>query len=174
MKDRETKRTSPLAKITLGLVGIVVVLEVFVIFGGLELKEQTVKKYAPWAYEIFLRLVGEHSGSMPQWIAEEPTDAEEPVAKNVAGLAPEAIPQLLETNAPVSTNLLIEPTVPLETNALVSTNLLIEPTVPLETNAPASTNLLIEPTVLPETEVVPVLLPTNSPEAVKDEDLPVG
>ncbi len=137
MKDRETRRTSPLAKITLALVVVVVFLEAFVIFGGLELRAQTVEKYAPWAYEPFLKLVGEHPGSKPRWLAEQEASAEEPAVANVAGLAPEAIPQLLETNAPAATNQLIEPTVPQETEAV--------PVLP-PTNSPAAA----------EEEVVPV------------------
>ena len=85
------------------------------ILGGLELRAQTVRKYAPWAHESFLRLVGEHPESKPRWVADEAPVSKEPAEVNVAGLAPGAIPQLAETNgAAASTNELIEPTVPPE------------------------------------------------------------
>jgi len=126
MAKRETRRINPIAHITLVLVAMLVLLEVFVILGGLELRAQTVRKYAPWAHEAFLRMVGEHPGSKPRWLVNEEPAPEESAVTDLAGLAPEGIPRLMETNDVVATtNQLIEPTIPPEAEGipvLVPTN----------------------------------------------------
>jgi len=116
MAERETRRINPIAHITLVLVVAVLLLQAFVIFGGLELRAQTVQKYAPWAHEAFLKMVGEHPGFKPNWIEEEKPTVQESSVSDLAGLVPAAIPQLMETNGVItsSTNQLLVPTVPLE------------------------------------------------------------
>jgi hypothetical protein len=67
----------------------------------LELRARLVAKYAPWAYEPFLRLVGEHPDSAPRWAAVEETEepgTESPVA-GVMGFEPSVIPVLMDSNA---------------------------------------------------------------------------
>ena len=123
---------------------LLVVFEFLVIFGALELKAQTVAKYAPWAYEPFLRLVGEHPESAPRWASIEETEEKESVEATVAGvtgLEPSAIPILIETD-----------------DAMLATNLILEATVPLE----------VEP------EPTPVAIPTNRPAYESQENIPVG
>ncbi len=147
MEKLETRRRNPVAHITLVLVLLLIVFEALVIFGALELKAQTVAKYAPWAYEPFLRLVGEHPESTPRWVVVEEAEenegdeAVESMIVGVTGLEPSAIPVLIETNA-----------------MLLATNLILEATIPLE----------IEP------EPVPVDAPTNVPETELEEVVPVG
>jgi len=118
MSKLEIHRVSPIAHITLVVVVILIVFEGFVIFGALELRAQTVAKYAPWAYEPFLKLVGEHPESAPRWAVVDESKEDksiDPVGVNVTGLDPSAIPVLIETNEPVlTTNLVREATVPLE------------------------------------------------------------
>lgn len=111
MDKRETRRVNPIAQIAFFAVAILVVFEALVIGGVLELKAQTVAKHAPWAYEPFLRVVGEHPDSA--WFR-EPQTVESPAE----GFSLSALP--METNAPESaaTNLVIEPTTPVS----VSTN----------------------------------------------------
>jgi len=45
-------------------VAVLVVCEVLVVCGALEVRASLVAKVAPWAYEPFLRLVGEHPDQM--------------------------------------------------------------------------------------------------------------
>ncbi len=107
MDKRETRRVNPIAQITFFAVAILVVFEALVIGGVLELKAQTVTKYAPWAREPFQRLVGGHPELAPR---REP----EPVESTVAGIAGFAVlPVPEETNdTALTTNVVLEPTVP--------------------------------------------------------------
>ena len=118
MGKKEKCRINPIAHVTSVAVILLVVFEFLVIFGALELKAQTVAKYAPWAYEPFLRLVGEHPESAPRWASIEETEEKESVEATVAGvtgLEPSAIPVLIEPDdAVLATNLILEATVPLE------------------------------------------------------------
>ena len=144
MEKQETRRINPIAHITLVLVLLLIVFEALVIFGVFELKAQTVAKHAPWAYEPFLKLVGEHPESAPRWASiEEPEEKQAVKATmvGVTGLEPSAIPVLVETN-----------------EATLATNLILEATVPLET----------------EPEPVPVSAPIDAPENEVREIVPVG
>lgn len=104
MDKQETRRRNPVARIALVAVLILIVFEALVIFGALELNAQAVAKYAPWAYEPFLRLVGEHPESTArQAVVEESDEAatDESTTADVTGLDPSAIPALIETNETV-------------------------------------------------------------------------
>lgn len=113
MAKLETRRVNPIAQITLAAVVILIIFEVLVMGGVLELKSQTVAKYAPWAYEPFLRLVGEHPDSASRWATVEEVDESDPIVLpevNVTGLEPSAIPLLVPTNeTSVATNSVPEP-----------------------------------------------------------------
>ncbi len=138
MAKLETRRINPIAHVTLLVVAIVIVFEVLVIFGLFELKAQTVAKYAPWAYESFLRLAGEHPESTPRWATiEEPEEADPATAveANVTGLEPSAIPLLVPTN-----------------EVALGSNAVLEASVPLET----------------EPEPIPVAVPTNAPAKLEE------
>lgn len=144
MSKLETRRINPIAHIALVAVVILIVFEGFVIFGALEMKAQTVARYAPWAYEPFLKLVGEHFESAPRWAVVDDSEEDkliDAVGVNVTGLNPSAIPVLIETNEMV-----------------LATNLVIEATVPLE----------VKP------EPIPVVTPTNESPAKPEEMVPVG
>ncbi len=144
MEKQETRRINPIAHITLVLVLLLIVFEALVIFGVFELKAQTVAKHAPWAYEPFLKLVGEHPESAPRWASVEEPEEKQAVKATmvgVTGLEPSAIPVLVETN-----------------EAMLATNLILEATVPLD----------VEP------DPVPVVAPTNAPKADPQEIVPVG
>lgn len=115
----ETRRINPIARVTFVAVMVLFVFEALVIFGLFELKAQTVAKYAPWAYEPFLHLVGEHLESAPRRVAVE--EAEELVTE------PSALPVLTMTNETSAvTNGMIELVVPV----VVPTN--TPPTKPKE------------------------------------------
>lgn len=144
MGKQETGRRNPIAHITLLFVVLLFIFEASVIAGIFELKAQTVAKYAPWAYEPYLRLIGEHPDSTPRWVTVEETEeepAEEIAIANMTGLEPSAIPVLVETN-----------------EAVLATNLILEASVPLE----------VEP------EPLPVIMPTNAPSGELEEAEPVG
>jgi hypothetical protein len=144
MAKLETRRVNPLAHITLVAVIILIIFEVLVMGGVLELKSQAVAKYAPWAYEPFLKLAGEHPDSAPRWAVVEEVDESDPVVLpevNVTGLEPSAIPLLVSTN-----------------EASIASHVVLEASVPLETEA----------------EPIPVVAPTNAPAAEPEEIVPVG
>ena len=144
MAKLETHRINPIAHITLVAVIILIIFEVLVMGGVLELKSQAVAKYAPWAYEPFLKLVGEHPDSASRWATVEEADESDPIILsevNAKGLEASAIPVLVSTNEMV-----------------LEANILLEASVPLET----------------ETEPIPVDVPTNAPVADPEEIIPVG
>ncbi|MCF7864501.1 MAG: hypothetical protein K9L89_06915 [Kiritimatiellales bacterium] len=114
-----TRRINPVSHVAALAVTMLVVFEVLVMAGVLELKAQTVAKYAPWAYEPFLKLIGEHPDSASRWAAAvEESDAgkEKDAVAYVAGIAPSALPILIETNSvvPQTTNAVPELSVPPE------------------------------------------------------------
>ena len=94
------KRRAPLARLATAAVGLVFLVEAAVIGGILEIPARTVGRYAPWAYEAFLRLVGEHPDELPSAaLLEHPagrgTNRVER-AFDATGLDPSAIPRLFE------------------------------------------------------------------------------
>jgi hypothetical protein len=144
MDKLDTRRINPISHVATLAVLLLIVFEVLIIFGALELKAQTVAKYVPWAYEPFLRLVGEHPESAPRWaMVEEPEEFEpvEPVVSGVSGLDPSAIPVLMGTNG-----------------VAIASNVLLEATVPLEIDS------------VP----IPVMAPTNAPKPTAEDVVPVG
>lgn len=113
-----TRRTNPISHVAALAVTTLLVCEVLIMVGGLELKAQTVAKYAPWAYEPFLKLVGEHPGSAPRWAAVEKADesvASPSTVSGMGGLTPGEMLLPIEINEPeLSTNIVLEPSIPLE------------------------------------------------------------
>jgi hypothetical protein len=101
MKTLDTRRTNPISRAAALAVGILILFEALVIGGVFELEAQTVAKYAPWAYEPFLKLVGEHPASKPRGATiEKPkeSDRDPSAIAGVAEFAPAAIPVPVETN----------------------------------------------------------------------------
>jgi hypothetical protein len=144
MSKPESRRVNPIGHIALIAVLGLLVFQLFAIVGVLELKAGTVAKYAPWAYEPFLRLVGEHPESQPRWASVEQVDelpATSPDIVELTGLEASAIPVLIETNA-----------------AALSTNTILEATIPREVEA----------------DPVPVIAPTNTPVEERLDVPPVG
>jgi hypothetical protein len=101
MDRRESRRINPIAHFTTLAVSVLMVFELAIISGVLELEAKTVATYAPWAYEPFLRLVGEHPESMPRWASVEDgenKDVSGSAVAEVAGIELSAIPLLIGTN----------------------------------------------------------------------------
>jgi hypothetical protein len=145
MDKLEKRRINPLAKLATLAILVLLTFEGLVIGGIFEVDAQSVAKYAPWAYESFLRLVGEHPESAPR-LAEVEEKKEEPndafsSGLNASGLETSAIPILIATN-----------------DAMLGTNTVLEPSVPSET----------------ELEPIPVLIPTNAPSEEVELIIPVG
>ncbi len=63
MKNRESRRIVPISVVTIVVFAVVVVFEALIIGGVYEVKASAVARIAPWAYEPFLKLVGEHPDS---------------------------------------------------------------------------------------------------------------
>lgn len=100
MAKLETRRVNPIAHVTFVAVAILIFFEVLIVFGVFELRSQTVAKYAPWAYEPFLRLVGEHPESAPRWASIDKPKETEMAPTNAV---PEPIvPVVVPTNAPAA------------------------------------------------------------------------
>ena len=95
MKPLGTRRIVPVSAITIVAFSVLGVFELIVISGGLQLKASTVKKVAPWFHGTFIRLVGEHPDTRPEWSVAK-RQAEEVTAKpdsasamaTVAGFSP--------------------------------------------------------------------------------------
>ena len=115
MKQLEQRRIVPISIITMILFSIMGLFQLFVIAGGYELEASTVQKIAPWAYEPFLKLVGEHPDTRPAWAIENRTKEleEQPSPVTVAGIDPESISVDLNLD-PMPTNTIIEATVPVD------------------------------------------------------------
>ena len=63
MSKKESRRRVAVSTIAMAAIALLVVFEVLVIGGGFGIKAATVARIAPWAYEPFLWLVGEHPES---------------------------------------------------------------------------------------------------------------
>ena len=63
MSKKVSRRTVPLSAVAIVAFVTLVGFEVLVIGGAFGVKASTVARIAPWAYEPFLRLVGEHPDS---------------------------------------------------------------------------------------------------------------
>jgi hypothetical protein len=94
METQEKRRKNRLANITAIAVFFLFVFELIIMSGGLELKSATVAKYAPWAYDSFLRLVGENSENVMLWKGR----SAETNQTNKIGFDLKAMPFLVETN----------------------------------------------------------------------------
>ncbi len=139
MNKLETRRVNPIARITVFIVALLIVFEVLIICGAMGLKTNTVAKYTPWAYESFLKLVGEHPESTPRRASIEETkeSSAELSEINVTGLAPSSIPLLVEAHeAQPVTNTILEATLPIATE--INSDV-------LSTNTPVATPLEILP-----------------------------
>ncbi len=66
MKNRESRRIVPVSIIALIVIGVLFLFETLVVGGVFEVKASTVAKVAPWAYEPFLKMIGEHPDSYRQ------------------------------------------------------------------------------------------------------------
>lgn len=144
MDKLDTRRVNPISHFATLAVLLLIIFEVSIICGALELKAQTIAKYAPWAYEPFLKLVGEHPESAPRWATvDEPEESEssESVVSSVTGMEASTIPVLMGSNG-----------------IAMASNVVLEATVPLE----------ITP------EPIPVTGPTNAPKTDAEAIVPVG
>ena len=119
MEKLEKRRINPIAHVATLAVLILLIFEGLMIGGVFELRSRTVAKYTPWAYEPFLRLVGEHPDSSPRFVVveEEKEDSKTiiPGGLDISGLESTAIPVLISTNDTMMvTNSANELTIPRE------------------------------------------------------------
>lgn len=115
MTDVEQRRVVPVSMVMTTLFSILGVLQISVIAGGLEVKSATVQKVAPWAYEPFLKLVGEHPDQLRYKVKQSEEDAESSNSgiTTIAGFAPGELGIELENAIDLpGTNILLEPSVP--------------------------------------------------------------
>jgi hypothetical protein len=99
MAERETRRINPIARLTILVLVVLFAFEAFVIFNGVEISAQTIQKYAPWAYEPFLKAVGEHPDFPSRWKTEN-----QPSTEDSGTAVPEPV-HLSPSILPASTNL---------------------------------------------------------------------
>lgn len=71
MKNHDSRRRVLVSKIAAFVMGITFVLEGMIIFGALQVDSATIARVAPWAYEPFLKLVGEHPSSQSHLLPDE-------------------------------------------------------------------------------------------------------
>ncbi|VGO22980.1 hypothetical protein [Pontiella sulfatireligans] len=90
----------PAAYVATALVVALFIFEAAVIGGIVELKASTVGRFAPWAYEPYLKLVGEHPDSLPRQAPQERDEPEpESTMSGLPGLEGGALGGLSATNA---------------------------------------------------------------------------
>ena len=121
----EKRKNSPLTRLVFFLIFLLLLGEGILLAGVLDLNASTVEHYAPWAYEPFLRIIGEHPANPPRIPAVVVEDKEKKPTvstKNATGLSDGLIPILIK-KSPVK-----EKTIPPVT---------ITNAPPSETNAPA-------------------------------------
>jgi len=93
----ESRRTVPISAITLLAIVALLSFEGLVIGGAFEVRAATIARMAPWAYEPFLRLVGEHPDSFRhrQYAGDEKQSIENDTAGDAGGFDIE--PLLMDT-----------------------------------------------------------------------------
>lgn len=88
MDKVEYRRVAPTGWMAVIGIGLLVGFELLIMGGALELRSSTVAKYTPWAYEPFLKLVGEHPDSAivtEESLTDEP--AKDESFSGIAGVA---------------------------------------------------------------------------------------
>jgi hypothetical protein len=119
MKDFESRRIMPLGHVAMVAVGVLVVFELAVAGGMVRLPAGIVAKYAPWAYEPFLKMVGEHPDVIPAWVAtqkerENPEKTASTGIGTVAEMGEIPLSVLQEANTSTSAvHSILEPSIPL-------------------------------------------------------------
>ena len=119
MKETTARRIVPISIVTMIVFGLMALFQIFVITGGYELEAATVKKAAPWAYESFLKLTGEHPDTRPEWIKEKKAVNPEIDMITIGGIRPEDISVTIEDQPLTKKKVVIEPTKPIEEKARV-------------------------------------------------------
>ena len=102
MSKKESRRIVPLSAVAIAAFIMLVVFEVLIIGGVVGVKASAVARIAPWAYEPFLRLVGEHPESATSKESagnqkEDETNRSSGLA-SVAGFNPDAL--VIELDVP--------------------------------------------------------------------------
>ncbi len=101
MKSIETRRISRIAHFTMIAVGALVLFEAAMLGGIVDLRSSWVARHAPWAYEPFLRLVGEHPDS--PWAVrpeQEKSAAASSVSDMVLPAKTDAVPEAVQQGEP--------------------------------------------------------------------------
>ncbi len=110
MKNRESRRIVPISIVTAVVFVLVVAFELLVIGGAVDVKASTIARLAPWAYEPFLKLVGEHPDSKVHSSVPSGLGAMKPSAMEVvASFETEAPSSATDTNAMSGTNAVTRP-----------------------------------------------------------------
>jgi len=115
VKAKETWRIVPVAWWAAAACAVLLVAQAWVAAGGMETSASAVRRYAPWAYGPFLKLVGEHPSSRradTAAAAERAGGAASPsVMATVAGFSPDALSVVIDTGPGPATNAAPEPAV---------------------------------------------------------------
>jgi len=114
MKQVEQRRIVPMSYLTIIFFMIFGILQVVVIAGVLEIKSSTVKRIAPWAYEPFLRFMGEHPDSRPRLdTGKKKKKKSSSGIAQVAGFTPDQLDISLDAaTGMLQTNTVIDVTIP--------------------------------------------------------------
>ena len=111
MSKLESRRIVFASYVAVVAVGVLVIGEVVMLSGLLELQPATVARVAPWAYEPFLKLIGEHPTSRAHRGADPQLT---PAVMTVEGFDPGTLSTPLDPEFVPLTNSLIEPFYPVE------------------------------------------------------------
>jgi hypothetical protein len=118
MKDVEQRRFVPISITVITCIALLGVLQLFVVTGGLEIKSSWVQQKMPWAYEPYLRLVGEHPDAIASRLEMDQATKEQESSSGIgaiAGFAPEDLGVSLDNTTEMPTNgVIVEPSSPVQ------------------------------------------------------------
>jgi len=122
MKDVETRRKVPAAVIAMICVSFIGIIQLLLVTGAYQVDSGTVRKMAPFLYNPFRKMMGEHPSTRPQ-SAESQASSGETGIETVTGIKPEDLSIEIKTEGSVPAIV-----VPEETNTLIPAS---EPEKPL-------------------------------------------
>lgn len=99
MSDVEIRRKVPVAVLALICVSIIGILQILLLTGAYQVDAGTVRKFAPFLYNPFRKVVGEHPSTRPQTAETQAVTSRETEIETVTGIKPEELSIKIEAPA---------------------------------------------------------------------------
>lgn len=100
MKDVESRRKVPAAVIAMICVSVIGLLQLLLVTGAYQVDSGTVRKIAPFLYNPFRKMMGEHPSTRPQ-TAESQASSRDLEIETVTGIKPEDLSIEIKTEGSV-------------------------------------------------------------------------